>query len=831
MLNFILNGLGITKKNLVAMSEREKLGDFLPWEAWDPKTKIWANMDDTIGFAWECRPVFFAGTSTLKSFEGLFRIDLPAGSIMQFILVADPHIEPQLEAYKRSKVRQNEVAQHTVDRLTDFLRESTKGLKQMAGIPVRRYRLFFTVKMPSSSVQKRNLIDIRDNIEEILRGASMAPESLSPSLLLDWVRRTLNVTPSGQSHVYDDNVAIRSQALWDYLETGFSSIKSMAEPGAEHARTFRCVTPRTLPREGFPLQTNMLFGGIFGQRSDGDQIKAPFWYTLNILVEDQKTRLRGKCALVLKQQAAGAFAPGLYRKKEEFTWAVDEIDRGTKFFQVIPTFWVYSDNESLCNEAVSRVKRLWEAQGYIMQEDKGILMPLMLSSLPFGLYNVDRNVSTIDRHYDMQVDAIPVIAPVQSDFAGFGEPKMLLVGRKGQICGLDVFDSKATNHNIFIGATSGGGKSFFVNYLVFNYFVSGAKIRIVDIGGSYKKMAKLFNARFMDFDPSSRICLNPFTNIKDPKYDVPVIAPIIGRMAYSTTDEEPTQTELQAIKNAVRWAYENEGTDADLRQVSHYLQNIRQYDDTATSKIEEIAKCLAYNLADFLPGGDYGDFFNGRANFDISSDDFVVLELERLKHLKGLFNVVTLLMVNATTLDMYLSDRSTPRFAIFDEAHLFLRNSGVMADVIEEGYRRARKYHASFSIITQSCTDLRKFGVVGDVINGSAAFKFLLESPDFAKAKQEKLIDYDDFVMDLLTNTLKSKKGHYSELFMDTPFGLGIGRLIVDPYSYYTFTSSGEEIAEIEGFVDGGMSYHEAILEMVRRYRSGDASKHDLLAA
>jgi len=68
--------------------------------------------------------------------------------------------------------------------------------------------------------------------------------------------------------------------------------------------------------------------------------------------------------------------------------------------------------------------------------------------------------------------------------------------------------------------------------------------------------------------------------------------------------------------------------------------------------------------------------------------------------------------------------------------------------------------------------------------------------------------------------TIKSDKPQYSEIFMDTPFGVGIVRLTVDDYSYYTYTSFGPEIAEMEAMIDQGMTYDEAIKEMIRKHRS-----------
>ncbi len=194
-----------------------------------------------------------------------------------------------------------------------------------------------------------------------------------------------------------------------------------------------------------------------------------------------------------------------------------------------------------------------------------------------------------------------------------------------------------------------------------------------------------------------------------------------------------------------------------------------------------------------------------------------------MKPLKELFRVVTLQIINAVTQDLYLSDRNQPKLVILDEAHMFLSGSGgeseILQKVIEEGYRRARKYRGSFTVITQSILDLKSFGSVGDVIHSNSAFKFYLQSVDFDKARHQKLLDCDDFLMRLL-KSVRTNKPKYSELFMDTPFGLGVARLVVDPFSYYVYTSDAKEIAEIESLVENGMSYEQAIQEMIRRYRT-----------
>ena len=101
----------------------------------------------------------------------------------------------------------------------------------------------------------------------------------------------------------------------------------------------------------------------------------------------------------------------------------------------------------------------------------------------------------------------------------------------------------------------------------------------------------------------------------------------------------------------------------------------------------------------------------------------------------------------------------------------------------------------------------------------NADFKILLESKDYDKALTEKLIDYDEFTVEIL-KSMQRNGTKYSEIYMDTAFGAGVVRLAVDPFSYYLFTSHAEETAEMDRMVADGMTYREAIHEMIRKYRS-----------
>ncbi|MFB3925186.1 MAG: TraC family protein [Syntrophales bacterium] len=838
MLKSLLNLLfgkdrDISRLEINEMTRRDKLSPSLPWIAYDPDTRAYHNIDDTVGFIWECSPLAFAGEQTIKTLEGLFRIGIPNGSIMQFILYADKYIEDCIEQYKNSKTRNLPVVKEAAERFSRFLLDGVNGLDILQRMPIRDFRLFVCLKMPpkNDNGSDINLLDIYSNVNEILKGARLQPEALIPEGLVDWMRKVFNDRPSGNNGHYNEGIPINRQVI--FSDTVITKTMSHIKMGK---RYFRCTTVKNYPKEVDAFQTNELFGGVWGVTSDANQILTPFLYSLNIVFQNLKMKLHMKCNLVLQQQYAGSFAPSLMRKKDEYMRAVDDIEKGVPFVRIIPTMWVWSEDEKLAAESIARIKRMWEAKGYVMQEDKGILPPLFIASMPFGLYFADgENIDNLERDFTAPGDAVALTLPVQADFAGGGPPQLLFVGRKGQPIGIDFFGKGVGNYNAFIAAASGSGKSFTINNIIYNYYAANAMIRVIDIGGSYRKMSGLFNAKYLDFHARSNICLNPFTfvDMEDVDFQLRAVVGVIVTMCFSSTDIIPAdiaETAMSLIKAAVRWAWSQEGTDATVDTVYRYLASFPEYatgefgNGNTSSFFRDTAQTLAFNLTEFTSGHSYGKWFNRRSNFNIADDEFVVLELESLKPQPELFKVVMLLVIDAVTKNLYLSDRSRMKLVVFDESWQFIKEGSAQKDVIEEGYRRARKYNGSFTVITQSINDLKQFGSVGSVIMANSAFKIYLESSDFDRAKSENLIDYGNFGMELLKSIRKAIP-KYSEIFLDTPYGQGPARLIVDPFSYYLYTSDPGEVSEIDRIIEEqGLDYKGAILEMMRKYRSGGAN-------
>jgi conjugal transfer ATP-binding protein TraC len=835
----------LKKSDLEKITRRVPFSKYLNYSSYDHGLNIYINADCSLGMLWECIPVTFAGLKTITTLEGLFRANLPKNSILQFTLYADDHIDPYLSAFQASKIKDDPVVQESTKQIANFLSDGRKGLRACSGIQVRNFRLFVAVTIPGEEgpdpenfedeEETMSIQDMQRQIIETLKSAQLAPRVVTPDILMEWLRRFFNTYPEGYPELnlgaYSDDIPLNKQII-----NADTVIKKHGSDCLQVGNNYLfIITPKTIPTPINPLQTNELFGGVWGPKCDMDQIKDKFIYTLSFVFEKGlEAEIHGKCNLFLNQKGSGSLAPMLQRKQDEYLSAVDAIDHGTRFVRVIPILTILCPNQKRGRESATRARRLWEDQGYVMQQETILTTVLFLSSLPFGMRV--HNLKDLERDFIAPVNSITPLMPVQGDFRGTGiEPKLPFIGRKGQLIGFDIFAKGAINHNMLVAASSGSGKSFSINYLAFNYYACGALIRIIDIGGSYKKMANTLGAPYLDFAPGTDICLNPFTYIvhEDSTEELKAVSAVFAQMVYSNSDTEKCDdTEMNMIRKAVYWAWWKAGNDADSDLVHEYLENFPHRENEkrkvefeeilrekelantplteedkifipydATDALKDISTRLAFNMSEYTSQGSYKNYFIGKSTFDIKNDDFVVLELENLKVQMDLYRVVILLVINAVTQDLYLSDRSRPRLIIFEEAWQFLGKAAQLAPVVEEGYRRARKYHGSFSIVIQSPLDLHGFGYVGKVINGNAAFKIFLETTDFQKARDEGILDYDEFTMELV-QSVKSNPPNYSELFFDTPFGYGVGRLIVNNYAYFVYTSNPKEIAKIESLVD-----------------------------
>lgn len=857
VINFFLSAIGLKKEEvedevlergeIERLISRDRFSRYIMPLYYDEGLGVYVNQDETIGIMYECVPVLFFSEKEIKTLASLFGYVYPKGTVIQFILYADPYIEHYLRRYLELKVCSQGYLQRAYRELAQFYR----GAKGHLGYPVRNFRLFCCVKFPFKGVEEREIKEIKAFTYEVLKNSALNPIEVEPGDFLFFMRSLLNDVIAKEMRKADEEEVMRLTEVFHRVipYKGLNSqillgdTKVEARDGAIYfgERGFRCLSYKVMPEKVTSFFGNMM-SGIYelmsGVSGDSKQVPIPFLISYIVFCDSINDEIHAKANLVMQQQGLGTFIISLKEKIDEYLWAVKKMNDGDRFMRVMQFFWCFSEDEDELRSGLHRWMRVLESIGGKVQEEKFISLPLFVYSLPFGGV-VDRGTMTmLDRHYVVGMDEAAVLAPCQCDFLGTGEPILLFVGRKGQVVGVDFFSQRSANYNFFIAAPTGKGKSFLVNYIVSNYYGAGAKIRIIDIGGSYKKLCNMFGGRYLEFSPESQIVLNPFASIHDPDFDIPVLVSALTNMVTAVTGKLPAEVSEESAYNVMYLAVrevlanaEKEGKPFsecsidDVYWVLHDFVKSHPSVETLCGKdhcienFEMIASHLAFNLYKWTMRGPYGRWFyrEDGEQFDISRDDFVVLELEHLKQQPDLFRVVTLLVLNAVTADLYLSDRTRPTLIVLDEAWQFLQDSPAFERVVEEGYRRARKYRGSFGVVTQDVLDFEGFGRVGRVIYSNSAFKFFLEGVKIELAKIRNIVEIDEFSVQLI-KSLRYNAPRYSEIFMMTDnFGSGVVRLMVDPYSYYVYTSNPVEVAKIEELRRELGSYEAAIEEMLRR--------------
>ena len=850
-----LKGFGPSKRDLAKLSWHNPLSQYFVWFAHDKDEHLYQNKDQTDGFVWECTPIPYTTEKALVLSEALTRLPVPSMSVVQVLFHADEYIEPFLDSYQELRQHHPEgsVVQEAVKRSCEFLRECTKGIPQLSNIPLRNFRVILSVKWPVDPDVDQS--DVRIQVEERLKGMGLSPRHLRPGKLLEWLRRLFNdEVPStiynGESlaSVYDESQPIGDQVIYSENEVHVRPWHKHLQIGG---RYWRCMTPKTYPKKDVdPLQTKELFMGIWGNQSNDEQHRTPFLYCLNIIYDDLKTEINLKTDMVMWQNAAGAGQiRALGRRREEQIWASDKVNEGERFAHVMAVMWFIAPTDEEAKRAVKRGKQQWERHGYTMQEDRWILASLLLSSLPMGMRATPNNINILKRTTFADAPAICNILPIQGDFVGLRDAidakgdyvaskdcKTLFQGRSGQIIPFSIFNKVATNYNGVVCAETGGGKSYSENKINFNELTTGVILRGVDIGYSQLKSCHVNKGRYIDM-AKEKIKLNPFTNISTDntvddegfskqQQDIASCGSIMMQMAYSATNEPNiSEEEFTLIKDAVDWSWKESGNDASPNEVFAYLREFPKHQSghiITTKKISDAALHLAFNMREFTSDGRYPDLFVGKSDFNISSDPFVIFELQSLLNNKDLLNTITLVVLTAYTRDLYESDRSNPRLVKFDEAKRVLAGRGnnpMFVDIVDTGFRCARKHFGGFWVILQSILDKKKLGDVGDVIWGNTDYKIYLKSGDFEEAYREKIIDVDAFTLAQL-KSLDNHQDRYSEMFMQTPFGSGVVRNAEGPFNHFLYTSKADDNAEMEKMVAAGMTWTEAINEMVRKYRS-----------
>jgi conjugal transfer ATP-binding protein TraC len=784
------------------------LADFLPVYAHDQGRNLYV-LSHGVGFVYEISQVW-GGSSTVTPLKGLYYEELPPGTAIQYFVWASPTVSYLMDSYVHLREKNSplpELIRFAENRKKFIEAGTSRSILRGYDFRVRRFRHLVTCIVPCDSTPSgyEAGLDLAHRIKmtvfQALHAAHLSPEEVYPARLIAILSELLNPGhPHDEMPRYDEKTVIRDQVC-DY-DTELIVEKDYLLLDGMYVRT---LTVRQYPDEWDISDTVNYVGSLF---DNVRQIPVNFFITFNTEFPDKVKTIASvqQKQITTSYQLFGPLArwfPELADKKAGLDRYLAAVKKGDSPVYAYMTMVLYARSMEELESATSLASNLMRSLGFIMQTDNYIMFPVFLQALPFG-YSSDAQPD-LRRRKLMKASDVAELAPLASDWPGFGPPVIQLVSRRGQLQFFDVFANPQGGYSGIVVASTGAGKSFFVNELIISYLSCGAKIWVIDVGRSYEKLCNFCGGTFMVFGPESRICINPFSTVRDINEEMPILKSIVAQMVSMTALDELS---MAYIEEAIKEMFMRKQNDMTITDVAAYLEREKGQ--------EPIALSIAKRLYPYTVNGAYANYFNGAYNLKAETD-LIVVELEELKSKKDLQEVVLLSLI--FQIQQAMVDRETYKLLIIDEAWDLL-TGGNTTQFMETAYRRFRKYRGACFTITQSVNDFYRIPA-GLAIVENADFMFLLrQRPESIRMlKESGRVSLTEGLYELL-ESVHTDQGNYSEIFVYTPVGATVSRLIVDRFTQLLYTSKADEFAAIKRYMDRGLSVVEAIEKVMEEERT-----------
>ncbi|MHB8697651.1 MAG: TraC family protein [Sulfuricaulis sp.] len=856
------------------IEDRRRLSGLLPYSSYIEEEKVFVN-DDSIGFVIEARPQTGATEEMARILTSLF-LGCPTGTGIQIIHYASPNLVTNHKAYAGLRHEDSDQGEKSAEsgrpvrndnifrrlarrRIAFYQKGARKSIFRNQTFLFRNYRLIISVTIPGTGEAKevKDLVTLRDTFRSTLTSAIFPSIEWSVKDLIKFMSEVLNPQAPNNDFApnYDDGRLIKEQIV------NSDTVCRVTEKGLKftdsdnrHAE-LRCYSVKNYPE----LSTLWEMNGLIGdQIQQSLQYPCPFLLVMGVHILDYEkakntAQMKSARATTNSTSQMAKFMPDMAVKKKDWDIAMRSLSEGQSLVSLYHQLLLFADDETAQSAehaayAVFRAKNFELANDVYMQPQSLLAcLPMTLSKAFYSDLKKAGRVST--KTGDNAVHMSPMIA----EWQGTSTPMVCLFGRRGQVMNLDFFDNTAGNYNVAVAAASGAGKSVLLQDVALSYLGAGAKVWIIDVGRSYEKLAKLVGGQFLEFKADSDVRLNPFSMVLDLNEEMDVLKPLVAQMAMPNSQCDDLQKAI--IEEAIRTAWakkqnkmtitdvadslvanaERGGDDPDwVRHLAAKLfpnvagkegapASLDEYTallitsmrgNGAQSKDQRILD-LAKMLYPFTKNGVYGKYFEGEANIKFDKD-FIVLELEELNVKKDLQSVVLLILLYAIQQEMYLTgDRSRKKLMVVDEAW-DLMGTGSTGDFIKKGYRRCRKVNGCMITATQSINDYFTNDAGTAIMANSDWVLLLRQKPEaIEQLAMSGRMAMNDTVKRLLAS-VRTEHGVFSEVYVYSPMGSGIGRLIIDPFSQQLYTTKANEYTAIMKRVDSGVDLSDAIDDILR---------------
>ena len=389
----------------------------------------------------------------------------------------------------------------------------------------------------------------------------------------------------------------------------------------------------------------------------------------------------------------------------------------------------------------------------------------------------------------------------------------------------DVWDErkkriKARNFAIF--APTGEGKSFLANNILRQYFESGVRLVIIDLGGSYTKFAKLYPEQYtvLRYESGKNLGINPFyiNNISDltPERLEDLSVFLFELFA---SDLKVTKAQSVSVKKILRHYYDSIPENHSLDGFYHFIES-NEKDLLNQLKIHPDyfnVSSFLHVMSEYVGDGLYSFLFEVSEDqtYKIEDKRLIVFELDEVKDNKEILSVMLKLIKSAIQRTIW-KNRAEKGIILFDEFAKQLKFENVLESV-EFYYQAIRKQNGAIGIILQSINQLPNNSTSASILENTQVIYSLHNEKGYAElVKRLNLSTHDLNQLKSIKNNLSGPR-KYTEMFIKIGKESNIFRLEVPKEVYAAYLTDGKENEEIMQLYEQHQDMEKAIIEFTSK--------------
>ncbi|WP_179343376.1 TraG family conjugative transposon ATPase [Winogradskyella ursingii] len=389
----------------------------------------------------------------------------------------------------------------------------------------------------------------------------------------------------------------------------------------------------------------------------------------------------------------------------------------------------------------------------------------------------------------------------------------------------DVWDEKKKRikaRNFAIFAPTGEGKSFLANNILRQYFESGVRLVIIDLGGSYTKFAKLYPEKYtvLRYESGKNLGINPFY-ISDANDLTPERLEDLSVFLFElfASDLKVTKAQSVSVKKILRHYYNNTSENHSLDGFYNFIErNQKNLLDTLKIHPDYFnTTSFLHVMSEYVGDGLYSFLFEVSEDqtYKIEDKRLIVFELDEVKDNKEILSVMLKLIKSAIQRTIW-KNRAEKGIILFDEFAKQLKFDNVLESV-EFYYQAIRKQNGAIGIILQSINQLPNNSTSASILENTQVIYSLNNEKGYDElVKRLNLSSHDLNQLKSIKNNLSGPR-KYTEMFIKIGKESNIFRLEVPKEVYAAYLTDGRENEKIMKLYDEHNDMEKAIIQFTSK--------------